>query len=126
MLNSLLDPQALLFFAVFLPPFAGPGKGPVGQQLVVLGGIRAALGTVFHTLLGEAPLTAFASASTHLQAKRQFRRWYGGYHVVVSKVERACGDGSLEHFVPDSRRPRTALIPGAERGPAQPSYNHMR
>jgi heme-degrading monooxygenase HmoA len=55
----------------------------------------------------EESLKAFASAPKHLDAKRQFRKWYGGYHVVISKVERAYGDGSFEHFVPDSRRPRT-------------------
>ncbi|MBU9141913.1 antibiotic biosynthesis monooxygenase family protein [Burkholderia multivorans] len=52
----------------------------------------------------EASLKAFASAPQHLDAKRQFRKWYGEYHVVISKVERAYGDGSVEHFVPDSRR----------------------
>lgn len=49
-------------------------------------------------------LRAFASSPEHLDAKRQFRKWYGGYHVVVSKVERAYGDGSFQHLVPDSRR----------------------
>ncbi len=52
----------------------------------------------------EESLMAFASASKHLDAKRQFRKWYRGYHVVISKVERAYGDGSFAHFVPDSRR----------------------
>jgi heme-degrading monooxygenase HmoA len=52
----------------------------------------------------EASLKAFATAPKHLDAKRQFRKWYGGYHVVISKVERAYGDGSVEHIVPDSRR----------------------
>ncbi|EEE05639.1 antibiotic biosynthesis monooxygenase family protein [Burkholderia multivorans] len=52
----------------------------------------------------EASLKAFASAPQHLDAKRQFRKWYGGYRVVISKVERAYGDGTVEHFVQDSRR----------------------
>jgi threonine/homoserine/homoserine lactone efflux protein len=52
MLNSLLNPKALLFFMVFLPQFADPGKGPVGQQLVMLGCVLTAISTVFHTLLG--------------------------------------------------------------------------
>jgi heme-degrading monooxygenase HmoA len=48
-------------------------------------------------------LRTFATDPRHLNAKRQFRKWYDGYHVVVSKVERAYGDGSLPHFVPDTR-----------------------
>ncbi|KVE35736.1 antibiotic biosynthesis monooxygenase family protein [Burkholderia sp. BDU5] len=52
----------------------------------------------------EATLRAFAAHPKHLDAKRGFRKWYDGYHVVVSKVERAYGDGSFQHLVPDSRR----------------------
>ncbi len=54
MLNSLLNPKALLFFMVFLPQFADPNKGPVGTQLVVLGCVLTVIATVFHTLLGAA------------------------------------------------------------------------
>jgi threonine/homoserine/homoserine lactone efflux protein len=51
-LNSLLNPKALLFFMVFLPQFADPANGPLSQQLLMLGCVLAAIGTVFHTLLG--------------------------------------------------------------------------
>ncbi|MFJ1251812.1 antibiotic biosynthesis monooxygenase family protein [Cupriavidus sp. CuC1] len=43
-------------------------------------------------------LRAFATHPRHLDAKRQYRKWYDGYHVVVSKVERVYGDGTLAHF----------------------------
>ncbi|PRC91625.1 antibiotic biosynthesis monooxygenase family protein [Solimicrobium silvestre] len=49
-------------------------------------------------------LRAFATHPQHLDAKRQYRKWYEGYHVVVSKVERAYGDGSIKHFIQDSRQ----------------------
>ncbi len=52
----------------------------------------------------RAALEAFARHPRHLEAKRQYRRWYEGYHVVVSHVERAYGDGTLAHPVPDGRR----------------------
>ncbi|RQS74510.1 antibiotic biosynthesis monooxygenase [Burkholderia sp. Bp8963] len=52
----------------------------------------------------EASLRAFATDPRHLDAKRQYRNWYGGYHVVVSKVERAYGDGAFPHIVADTRR----------------------
>lgn len=51
----------------------------------------------------EASIRAFASHPTHLEAKRQYRQWYGGYHVVISRVERAYGDGTIEHPVPINR-----------------------
>lgn len=53
-LNSLLNPKALLFFMVFLPQFADPGKGAVSQQLLLLGCVLAVIGVAFHALLGAA------------------------------------------------------------------------
>lgn len=53
MLNSLLNPKALLFFVVFLPQFVDPRKGPVAEQLVALGCVLTAISTVFHALLGS-------------------------------------------------------------------------
>ncbi|MBW4049288.1 MAG: LysE family translocator [Proteobacteria bacterium] len=52
MLNSLLNPKALLFFLVFLPQFVVPGGAPMWQQLLVLGCVLTMLSTLFHTLLG--------------------------------------------------------------------------
>jgi threonine/homoserine/homoserine lactone efflux protein len=52
MLNSLLNPKALLFFMVFLPQFVNPGTSSVARQLVVLGCVLSAISIVFHTLLG--------------------------------------------------------------------------
>jgi heme-degrading monooxygenase HmoA len=49
-------------------------------------------------------LKAFTAAPIHLYAKRQFSKWYDGYHVVISKVEHAYGDGSIEHFMSDSKK----------------------
>lgn len=52
MLNSLLNPKALLFFMVFLPQFVVPGHGPVARQLLILGSVLTAIAIVFHAALG--------------------------------------------------------------------------
>ena len=52
MLNSLLNPKALLFFMLFLPQFASAARGSVGWQLLTLGGVLTAISLVFHAGLG--------------------------------------------------------------------------
>ena len=43
-------------------------------------------------------LEEFAKHPNHLEAKRQYERWYDGYQVVVAEVQNAYGDGALVHL----------------------------
>lgn len=52
MLNSLLNPKALLFFMVFLPQFVTPQHGSVPVQLLTLGLVLSAISLLFHGTLG--------------------------------------------------------------------------
>jgi heme-degrading monooxygenase HmoA len=43
-------------------------------------------------------LQAFSRDPSHLEAKRQYSRWYLGYQIVVSEVLRSYGDGRIAHL----------------------------
>ena len=70
MLNSLLNPKALLFFLVFLPQFVRPEAGPIAMQLMVLGGVLTVIAGVFHVLLG-----CFGGALSRFLARRSNSAW---------------------------------------------------
>lgn len=42
-------------------------------------------------------LRAFSQDETHLEAKRQSKRWYEAYRVIISEVISSHADGYLEH-----------------------------
>jgi heme-degrading monooxygenase HmoA len=48
-------------------------------------------------------LKAFSRHPDHLEAQRQYTRWYKGFHIVISEVVRSYGDGALAHLTPNSR-----------------------
>ncbi len=52
----------------------------------------------------EESIKAFSSHPKHVEAKRQYAKWYNGYHIVVSKVERSYGDNAFEHITPNVRK----------------------
>ena len=41
-------------------------------------------------------LKDFSRSAAHLQAKKEYARWYDGYEIVVSQVMSTYGDGRLE------------------------------
>jgi len=51
-------------------------------------------------------LKQFSLNADHMEAKRQYSRWYRGYHIVISEVLRSYGDGTLEHITPNERSAR--------------------
>lgn len=68
MVNSLLNPKALLFFMVFLPQFVDQSKGSIAQQLIILGCILTAISMGFHVLLGAFGGSAGRLLSRHSTA----------------------------------------------------------
>jgi len=69
-LVSILNPKTALFFLAFLPQFVEPSRGPVPQQVLLLG-------LVFLVL-------AFVSDSTYVLLASSVRHWFGGRVVQGS------------------------------------------
>ena len=51
-------------------------------------------------------LTRFSRHPKHIEAKKQYQRWYKTYHIVVAEVIRSYGDGGIEHITPNERGTR--------------------
>ena len=49
-------------------------------------------------------LQTFSQNPQHLEAKRNYQRWYKGFHIVIAQVIRSYGDGTLNHITPNQRR----------------------
>lgn len=48
-------------------------------------------------------LKVFSTHPKHIEAKRQYKKWYQGFHIVISEVIKSYGDGFFEHVTPNSR-----------------------
>ena len=52
-------------------------------------------------------LQAFSKNPHHLEAKKQYARWYDGYHIVIAEVIRSYGDDTLAHLTPNDRKAKS-------------------
>ena len=48
-------------------------------------------------------LREFSAHPAHIEAKREYRNWYRGYHIVIAEVIRSYGDGAIGHFTQNQR-----------------------
>lgn len=51
-------------------------------------------------------LQQFSRDANHLEAKKQYQRWYAGYQIVIAEIVRSYGDGKLAHLTPNERSPQ--------------------
>lgn len=51
-------------------------------------------------------LQQFSRDANHLEAKKQYQRWYAGYQIVIAEIVRSYGDGKLDHLTPNERSPQ--------------------
>ena len=52
-----------------------------------------------------AALREFSMHPSHLEAKRNYTRWYQGYHIVISEVIRSYGDRAFTNITPAEPKP---------------------
>ncbi|MBS0569448.1 MAG: DUF4188 domain-containing protein [Proteobacteria bacterium] len=48
-------------------------------------------------------LRAFSNHPRHLEAKREYGKWYRGYHIIIAQVIKSYGDGAFAHFTPNEK-----------------------
>lgn len=48
-------------------------------------------------------LNEFSKHPDHLRAKKQYSRWYDGYHIIISEIIRSYGDETIPHVTPNDR-----------------------
>ena len=53
-------------------------------------------------------LRTFSTHPKHVEAKREYAKWYRGYHIVIAEVLRSYGDGAFDHITPNDRASRLA------------------
>jgi threonine/homoserine/homoserine lactone efflux protein len=68
--TGILNPKVALFFLAFLPQFTDPARGSVFLQCLVLGGILAAIDSVY-----ESALAVLASTIRDTMRSQRFQRW---------------------------------------------------
>ena len=51
-----------------------------------------------------AALKEFSMHPSHLEAKRNYARWYQGYHIVISEVIRSKKKRKFPHITPTNNR----------------------
>jgi threonine/homoserine/homoserine lactone efflux protein len=96
---NVLNPKTALFFLAFLPQFVDVGRGQVGVQILVLGGIFVALGLVTD---GSYALTA-GTAAGWLRGHPRFlasERWVSGGMYIGLGVAAALASGHQQKSTP--------------------------
>jgi heme-degrading monooxygenase HmoA len=48
-------------------------------------------------------LKEFSAHPEHLEAKRQYQKWYKGFHIVIAEIIKSYGDDVLTHVTPNQR-----------------------
>ena len=83
---------------------AKSNPGFIGAETWHSGDGKTLNATYYWTSLED--LKVFSRHPKHLEAKKQYSRWYDGYHIVVSEILKSYGDDTIEHFTPNDRSTR--------------------
>ncbi len=51
----------------------------------------------------QTALSQFSRHPKHVEAKRRYKDWYDGFHVVIAEVQKSYGDDAFDHITPNAR-----------------------
>ncbi len=83
MATNVLNPKVALFFLAFLPQFTSPARGPLAPQILLLGIIFDANGTVINVAYAVAAGWLGARLKTRWGSARWLNRAMGGLFVAL-------------------------------------------
>ena len=88
---NLLNPKVALFFLAFLPQFIDPGAGAAWTQVLVLGGLLAAIGLSLDLMYALAAGSLGALVRGNAAIARRRGQLAGGVYLALAAVTLAGG-----------------------------------
>ncbi len=88
---NLLNPKVALFFLAFLPQFVDPGAGAAWTQVIVLGGLLAAIGLSVDLMYALAAGSLGGLIRGNAAVARRRGRMAGGVYLALAAVTLAGG-----------------------------------
>ena len=89
---NVLNPKTALFFLAFIPQFVDPGAGPVAPQMLVLGALLVAIGTLTDGTYALLAARAGKRLRATAAARRTLDRVSGGVFIALGLVAALAGE----------------------------------
>ena len=89
---NVLNPKTALFFLAFIPQFVDPAAGPIAPQMLVLGVLLVAIGTLTDGTYALLAAGAGKRLRATAAARRTLDRVSGGVFIALGLVAALAGE----------------------------------